>query len=527
MQQTPFTFARNRPALWALTAGAALALAACGGGSGSDPAAPAPGGPISTAADRIEPYDPGGAAPWKAAAFTDASAAPVPSAADPDRAMPTLVQLPALEPRPANPAPAAEPQAQEALGGRQHIGVARQLAATATPATLNAQLQWQTTQQGTQRATLRFRSEGAFGVRLGVQLLQSLPPGSTLRFYGSNGNGNGTKGANDNTFTLSGAELQAAAAAGGNVNGNGGGATYWSPDFGGPETTLEIELPARADPAQLALAVPLLSHFFIAPAQAAKDSFTKALEVGGCSIDVACRPDLDAESRSVARVLFVDQGNSFQCSGTLLNDARSSTTPYLLSAEHCIGTQAAAATVTTDWFYRAASCNSTALSPVTKRVHGGATLLYASAATDTAFMRLNAPAPAGSVFAGSFLGLVGIGADVLGLHQPQSGAQKASEGRVQQFFNCSDELCQSVSAQASRFLGVAWTVGNTEQGSSGSPLFVSLSNSNARYVSGQLLGGTSSCQEPRGTDFYGRFDVAFNTALKHWLKPDAGATALP
>lgn len=521
-----------------MTAGAALALAACGGGSGSDPASPAPGGPISTAADRIEPYDPGGAAPWKAAALSDAGAAPVPVAADPDRAtMPTLVLLPALEPRPASAAPAAMPpaQARQVPGGRQHIGVARPVAATATPAGVNARLQWQATGQGTQRAALRFRSDGAFGVRLGVQLLQALPPGSTLRFYGSNGNGsgngngngNGTKGASDNTFTLSGAELQAAAVAGGNVNGNGGGATYWSPDFGGPETTLEIELPASADPAQMALAVPVLSHFFIAPAQAAKESFTKALEAGGCSIDVACRPDLDAESRSVARVLFVDQGNSFQCSGTLLNDARSSTTPYLLSAQHCIGTQAAAATVTTDWFYRAAACNSTALSPATQRVHGGATLLYASAATDTAFMRLNAPAPVGSVFAGSFLGVVDVGADVLGLHQSQGGAQQVSEGRVQQFFNCSNELCQGASAQASRFMGVAWSVGNTKQGSSGSPLFVSLSNSNARYVSGQLLGGTSACQAPRGTDFYGRFDVAFNTALKQWLKPAAGAPVLP
>ena len=515
MQQMPFTFPRIRPALWALTAGAALALAACGGGGGSDPAPPPPGGPISTAADRIEPYDPGGAAPWKAAAFTDASAAPVPSAADPDRAMPTLVQLPVLEPRPTNPAPAAEPQAQQALGGRQQIGVARPVAATATPAAVNAQLQWQATGQGTQRAALRFSSEGAFGVRLGVQLLQALPPGSALRFYGT------AQGGDNNTFTLSGAELQAAAAAGGNVNGNanGGGATYWSPDFGGPETTLEIELPAGADPAQLALAVPLLSHFFIAPAEAAKRSFTKALDAGGCHIDAACRPDLDSESRSVAHMVYVDGGVSYQCTATLLNDAQSSTTPYLLSAQHCIGTRAAAASVTTDWFYRASSCNSGTLSPATKRIYGGATLLYQSAATDTAFMRLNAPAPAGAVFAGSYLGAVGVGTQVLGLHQPQGFAQKASEGRVQQFFNCSNALCQSANAQVSRFLGVVWSVGNTEQGSSGSPLFVSLNNSNARYVAGQLLGGTSSCEAPRGTDFYGRFDVAFNTALKQWLKP--------
>ena len=137
----------------------------------------------------------------------------------------------------------------------------------------------------------------------------------------------------------------------------------------------------------------------------------------------------------------------------------------------------------------------------------------------SALVKLRLAASAGAVFAGSYLGAVGVGTQVLGLHQPQGFAQKASEGRVQQFFNCSNALCQSANAQVSRFLGVVWSVGNTEQGSSGSPLFVSLNNSNARYVSGQLLGGSSSCQEPRGTDFYGRFDVAFNTALKQWLKP--------
>ena len=57
----------------------ALALAACGGGSGSDPAAPAVppgGGPISSAADRIEPYDTASAVLRKSAAAAAAAAVP-------------------------------------------------------------------------------------------------------------------------------------------------------------------------------------------------------------------------------------------------------------------------------------------------------------------------------------------------------------------------------------------------------------------------------------------------------------------
>ena len=512
-------FAENRPrrALAAAAAAAAtLALAACGGGSGSDPASPATppgGGPISSAADRIEPYDPGSAVQRKAAAAPGAAQGPaqsVPAA---------LVLLPALAPGAGEAFDGAVPTKEAAPGDRQQIGMARPVAATATPAAVHARLQWQVDGQGVQRAALRFRSEGAFGVRLGVQV-QALPPGSRLRFHG------GGAGEGGEEFTVSGPEVLAAVAAlsaGGNAGASGSDTPYyWSPDFGGPETVLEVELPAGADPAQLALAVPVLSHFFTAPAQAAKQSFTKALDAGGCHIDVACRPELDAQSRSVARLLFVDRGNSYQCSGTLLNDARSSTTPYLLSAQHCIGSQAAASTVTTDWFYRASACNSGALSPAAQRVYGGATLLYASEDTDTAFLRMNAPAPAGTVFAGSYFGGgVAAGTPVLGLHHPQSGVQKASQGSVQQFVNCKFELCQVADAATSRFLAVAWGQGETEQGSSGSPLFVSLGSGSARYVTGQLFGGTSSCQEPRGTDYYGRFDVAFNTALRQWLKPAA------
>ena len=36
---------------------------------------------------------------------------------------------------------------------------------------------------------------------------------------------------------------------------------------------------------------------------------------------------------------------------------------------------------------------------------------------------------------------------------------------------------------------------------------------------GQLYGGSSSCSNTTAPDYYGRFDVAFNAALKKWLSP--------
>ena len=144
-------------------------------------------------------------------------------------------------------------------------------------------------------------------------------------------------------------------------------------------------------------------------------------------------------------------------------------------------------------------------------------MLYAEAATDTAFMRLNAAPPAGIVYAGSYFGAVVEGAGALSIHHPQGDLQKYSEGVVKQFNNCTFETCQVSTAQDGRFLSVGWSVGTTEGGSSGSSLFLPIGSK--RYVVGQLLGGAASCQNPNGYDHYGRYDLAFQAALRNWLKP--------
>lgn len=86
-------------------------------------------------------------------------------------------------------------------------------------------------------------------------------------------------------------------------------------------------LPAHADLAQLDIAVPTLSHFFVPPESAAQPGLSAVGAAGSCNVDLSCRPDVGSESRSVARMLFVENGRTFLCTGTLLNDAQSSATP--------------------------------------------------------------------------------------------------------------------------------------------------------------------------------------------------------
>ena len=324
-------------------------------------------------------------------------------------------------------------------------------------------------------------------MRLGL-LVRALPAGTTLRFYAQAG---------EAVFEVSGKEVLGTIARNLQAGDTGDAArTYWSPDFGGAETTLELELPANADLAQLDIAVPTLSHFYVSPDRAAQSGLTKVGEAATCNIDVSCRPDSSSESRSVARMIFVENGSAFVCTGTLLNDVQSSSTPYFLSANHCVSTQAAASTVTTDWFFRSAACNTNEVNAGAQRLYGGATLLYAEAATDTAFMRLNAAPPAGIVFAGSYFGAVAEGAGALSIHHPQGDLQKVNESTVRQFDNCTFEGCQVSTPKDGGFLTVRLRAGTTEDGSSGSGLFLPIGGK--RYVVGELLGGAASCQTPAG-----------------------------
>ncbi|MBP3979722.1 endoproteinase ArgC [Acidovorax sp. JG5] len=479
---------------WMCAVGAALLVAACGGGGGGGSPAP-----DASAADRIEPFDPSLFRPFKLAVTAPRADGYSPQA--------TVVQLgplavPVLQSlqKKAGPIPGN--------GMRQQIGLARGVVATATSPGLQGQLHWYATERGTQRAAISFEAQGALGVRLGV-LVRALPAGSTLRFYAQAG---------EAVVEMSGEEVLGTIARNLQAGDTGDAArTYWSPDFSGAETTLELELPANADLTQLDIAVPTLSHFYLQPERAAQPSLTDGEQAGSCNIDVSCRPEYSSESRSVARMLFVENGSTFLCTGTLLNDVQSSATPYFLSASHCISTQSAASTLTTDWFFRSAACNSSQVNMGAQRLNGGATLLYAEESTDTAFMRLNAAPPAGIVFAGSYFGAVVEGSRAAGIHHPLGDLQKLSEGTVKQFDNCTLEACLASTPQDGRFLTVGWQAGTAESGSSGSGLFLPIGTK--RYVAGQLLGGAASCQNPSGLNYYGRYDLAFQAALKNWLKP--------
>lgn len=402
-----------------------------------------------------------------------------------------------------------------AKGERPRIGFARAVAALGEAAVLGATLRWETLPTGGQVAAFGIASPGAAGLRIGVRV-ESLPSTAMLRGY----RGDDKVVA----FDLPGSEILATLArnrAAGDAS--EAGAIYWMPLLEGGDAVLEIELPPGVSPRELRLSAPVVSHLLVTPRQYADTRQSK--RAASCNLDLTCYlSDWEETSKAVALMDFVEDGSAYYCSGTLLADSAGSSTPYFLSANHCIASQTVASTLETTWFYRSASCNSSSSTySGSQTVTGGATLLYHSATTDTSFMRLNRDAPGGTVFSGWLPALPPLSAAVTGIHHPTGDRMKISFGNVADYVACqsdasNDFYCSTSAAENAQFIDVAWDRGVTEVGSSGGGLWTRYDDGHY-YLIGALYGGSSSCYSGSGTDTYGRFDLAYHSALKNWLSP--------
>jgi len=382
-----------------------------------------------------------------------------------------------------------------------------------------ARLQWQNTPQAGNITAISITSPQAVGIRMGI-LVRRMPAEATLRFY--------AQGA-ETAYEISGREvmesIQRNLAAG---DGGDAALTYWSPHIEGEEATLEIDLPPGISPDTVEISIPQVSHFFRSPLAAQGGTVTLSIgDAANCEIDATCYSAWSPEGNATAKMVFVDAGSSYQCSGTLLNDMAASGTPYFLSANHCISKQTVASTLETYWFYLSASCNSGTLNPGNRTLSRGATLLYASSVTDTSFMKLNSTPPAGAMYAAWDSTGPALGTAVTGVHHPHGDLQKISFGNIQSFEDCAvaDPIsgtftCNTSTQASAEYLDITFTNGITEGGSSGSGIFKT--SGGAHYLIGQLYGGNTSCSNPYGSNDYGRFDVAYNTALHQWLS--AGST---
>lgn len=213
---------------------------------------------------------------------------------------------------------------------------------------------------------------------------------------------------------------------------------------------------------------------------------------GDCNINVICPEgdDWRDEIRSVMRIIVGGQGF---CTGTLINNCEQDSTPYVLTANHCLNDQIANSVFLFNW--ESPTCDPTEDAPMDQTM-SGCLLLVNSGATDVALLQLTAipPEEYNVWYAGWDHGATPA-TSVVGIHHPAGDIKKMSRSDgavVAGTFDGAD--CWNVQV---------WNAGTTEPGSSGSGLW----NQDHRLV-GQLFGGAADCTNSVD-DYYGRLDISW------------------
>ncbi len=366
-------------------------------------------------------------------------------------------------------------------------------------------LKWQVLKSGAKVARVEITSPDAFGVRVGVRTA-GLPVGSELRFSGSDE-------PNQIIAKVDGSETKRL------VDRKN---IYWTPGTDGQTQIVEIYLPKGMLAAPVRFDVAAVSHLLIN----SKESFINNTKVSGtCNVDVVCSTaTLGANfvnaKNAVAHIRFVEGGSTFICTGTLLADTVAATQiPYFYTANHCIGDQTVANTISFYFGYEKTTCNG-ATPALPTPVTGGATLLYTEAdtsatstanGTDASFLKMNGTPPVGAFFAGWDSATLANGVNVTAIHHPAGDPKKVSQGQKK--------------SQATKLQTMGWISGTTEGGSSGSGLFT-IGTDGAYYLRGGLYRGAAACSNSgtvstaANSDDYSRFDVAF-PSIQQWLAPAA------
>lgn len=229
-------------------------------------------------------------------------------------------------------------------------------------------------------------------------------------------------------------------------------------------------------------------------------------QVLDCEIDASC--DGGELNNAVGRIILIDGGGVFVCTGTMVNNLRGDFTPLFLTAAHCVATEEVARTAQIIWFYQTTHCNSGSLRRDIAISGEGATLLATSQAADSTLLKVRGPIPSGVVYSGWDPTPRGEGARGIGLHHPGGGVPpsmasflRIARGRINGAFNCG-----ATGLMNGYF--VEYTSGTVEPGSSGSGLF---------DADGQGLVGVLSCGPANPACFrngflYGKFSDFYPVA---------------
>lgn len=404
------------------------------------------------------------------------------------------------------------------------IGIGRDLPAAQQTELTQQQLGWQPTADGGSVAVLEIASDGAKAIRAALHVI-AVPNAAQLRIFAANK-------PNTQIFAVTGTEINSRLAIDRAARDEDEATPllYWLPIVEGYVTSVEIYLPANVAVTELRIAIPKLAHILLPPTSILPVEKSVS-DSGSCTVDMSCYMGAWGDvANAVARMYMSDgAGNTFMCSGTLINDQDvNSQIPYFITARHCISTQAVASTLQTYWFFRSQSCNGPFTGSELKITSGGSTMLFTSPSTDITLLRLNSMPPTGTTLVGWDANFVPRGASVGSVSHPRGDLQKFAAGSVRGYVNCyfptagNIQDCGTTPTNTGNFMDINFNLGIPQQGSSGSGIFLHNSHVIVGICSNVLWNDTDqdgavSCGEAVYQFNYGRFDVAYREGLKNWL----------
>lgn len=293
----------------------------------------------------------------------------------------------------------------------------------------------------------------------------------------------------------------------------------WTPVVRAASALLELWVPVEQRDA-VSLHIAAAQHGYRNPFERtpAKGEFGDS---GSCNINVTCSEG-DRWRNEIRSTVLLTISNSTLCSGTLVNNLRQDNRALILTANHC-GVRATNALATRAYFnVQKSSCGASEDGSIAQNI-AGLRFLARDARSDFTLFEL-ATRPPGSFnvhYAGWNADPAAVPQSGVGIHHPSGDDKKISV--------YSSAVQRADGTQIGGLLGgftvdawqVRWSRGTTEGGSSGSGLW----NQNRQLV-GMLSGGSASCTNLDGADFYGRFEQAWtagsasNAQLKAHLDPD-------
>ena len=246
-----------------------------------------------------------------------------------------------------------------------------------------------------------------------------------------------------------------------------------------------------------------------------------AINAAACEIDATCYPQYNQLAAGTLHYQFVsDDGSSYVCSGSLINTRASSGKPYIATAHHCIGSDFEARSVEAFFGYASKTCNAPSVFREDSFRVSGARYMAGGGwgQGDYALLLLTSPPPPGSVFLGWSASDMPMGQRFLGLHHPRGSWRRIAQGSRG---TDSDARVEGETAPSDFFYQLTYSLGLTEQGSSGSAIMTE---------AGQIYGtlsygpapptGTSVCSFRTQNSAYGRFSAAY-PAYRPFLEDEA------